>query len=116
MHELRLTHLNLDVRDLDASERFYRDVLALPVERRATSLAVRRPGYLLVLGAGEPVMGGAFHFGFRVGSSDDVDAWFARLRAAGVTILVEPNDAGAVYVGRVADPDGYPIEIYADTP
>jgi len=46
-------HLNLDVRDLDVSERFYREVLELPVERGGT-LRVCEPGFLIVLSRGEP--------------------------------------------------------------
>jgi catechol-2,3-dioxygenase len=113
MSRLDLTHLNLDVRDLDVSERFYRDVLGLAVERGETKIVAREPGFLIVLNAGEPKMGGTFHFGFRVESRGEVDEWFARIRDR-ATIVSAPQDAGAVYVGRIADPDGYPIEIYCD--
>ncbi|MBD5655149.1 MAG: VOC family protein [Candidatus Eremiobacteraeota bacterium] len=111
---LALTHLNLDVRDLDVSERFYRDGLGLPVERRETSLRVCTAEYLLVLNVGEPAVGGTFHFGFRVPTRDDVDAWAAHLRVANVRLLVEPHETGPVYVARIADPDAYEIEIYAE--
>jgi catechol 2,3-dioxygenase-like lactoylglutathione lyase family enzyme len=112
--ELRLTHLNLDARDLDASSRFYGDFLGLPVIRRDGVLRVEHPSYLLVLNAGEPKVGGTFHFGFRVTGARDVDAWIERLRSRGVPIIVEPKHVGSVFVARVADPDGYEIEIYAD--
>ncbi len=112
--ELRMTHLNLDARDLDASSRFYGELLGLPVVRRDGTVRVEHPDYLLVLNAGEPKVGGTFHFGFRVAGADDVDAWIARLRDHAVPILVEPKNAGSVYVARVGDPDGYGIEIYAD--
>jgi catechol 2,3-dioxygenase-like lactoylglutathione lyase family enzyme len=112
--ELRLTHLNLDARDLDASARFYGDILGLPVSRRDGTLRVEHPQYLLVLNAGEPTIGGTFHFGFRVEGAAEVDAWIGRLRSEHVPILVEPKYVGSVYVARVADPDGYEIEIYAD--
>jgi len=112
--ELRMTHLNLDARDLDASSRFYGELLGLPVVRRDGTLRVEHPEYLLVLNAGEPKVGGTFHFGFRVAGADDVDAWIARLRDHAVPILVEPRNVGSVYVARVSDPDGYEIEIYAD--
>ncbi len=110
---LTLAHLNIDVADLDRSERFYRDVLALPVTRRSGTLQIAWPGGLLVLAAGEPHVRGSFHFGFAVAGDTAVDAYFARFREHGVAIVAAPEDKGSVYVGRISDPDGYPIEIYA---
>lgn len=112
--ELRMTHLNLDARDIDASSRFYGELLGLPAIRRDATLRIEHPSYLLVLNAGEPKVGGTFHFGFRVAGANDVDAWIERLRSESVPIVVEPKHVGSVYVARVADPDGYEIEIYAD--
>jgi catechol 2,3-dioxygenase-like lactoylglutathione lyase family enzyme len=109
-----MTHLNLDARDLDASSRFYGELLGLPVIRRDGTLRVEHPSYLLVLNSGEPNVGGTFHFGFRVTLASDVDHWIERLRSHGVPIIVEPKHVGAVYVARLRDPDGYEIEIYAD--
>ncbi len=112
--ELQLNHLNLDARDLDASYRFYGELLELPARRRDGTLRVEHPTYLLVFNAGEPKVGGTFHFGFRVAGAGDVDAWIERLRLHGTPIVVEPKQAGSVYVARVTDPDGYEIEIYAE--
>jgi catechol 2,3-dioxygenase-like lactoylglutathione lyase family enzyme len=109
-----VTHLNLDVADLVASERFYRDELGLPLERTATSLRLHTATFLLVLAQGRPQVGGDFHFGFRIASRADVDAWFARFAERGVTIVESPVARGEVYVGRVLDPDGYLIEIYSE--
>jgi metallothiol transferase len=111
---LTLAHLQLDVTDLARSEQFYRDVLMLPVTRRGDTLQVRHGGTLLVLAAGDADLRGTLHFGFRVAVDADVDAWFARLRDRGVPIVEGPTDRGAVYVGRLLDPDGYPVEIYAE--
>ncbi len=111
---LAVTHLNLDVADLAVSERFYRDALCLPAERRSASVAIRTPAFLLVLAQGMPQVGGSFHFGFRVAARSDVDAWFARFHEHAVTIVETPVERGDVYVGRVRDPDGYPIEIYSE--
>jgi hypothetical protein len=36
------------------------------------------------------------------------------LRAANVPLLIEPHEGGPVYLLRLADPDAYEIEIYAD--
>jgi catechol 2,3-dioxygenase-like lactoylglutathione lyase family enzyme len=112
--ELALTHLNLDVRDLAASEHFYGKLLGLPATRRDEALRIEHPSYLLVLNAGKPKVGGAFHFGFRVAGAPAVDAWIEHLRANRVPVLIEPKRSGGVYVARIADPDGYEIEIYAD--
>lgn len=113
---MTLAHLNLDVADLERSERFYRDVFAFPVTRRSDSLLIRWPGGLIVLAAGVPNITGTFHFGFRVETEAAVDDWFKRLGSLDVPILERPIGRGAVYVGRVRDPDGYAIEIYADRP
>jgi catechol 2,3-dioxygenase-like lactoylglutathione lyase family enzyme len=113
--EHSVTHLNLDVADLAASERFYRDELGLPVVRNTTSLRLHSATFLLVLAQGTPHFGGSFHFGFRIASRTDVDAWFARFGERGVTIVEPPALRGAVYVGRVSDPDGYQIEIYSES-
>jgi catechol 2,3-dioxygenase-like lactoylglutathione lyase family enzyme len=112
--ELNLTHLNLDARDLAASQRFYGELLGLPAALRDQALRVEHPNYLLVLNEGEPKVGGTFHFGFRVAVAADVEAWVERLRANDVPVLVEPKHAGSVFVARVLDPNGYEIEIYAD--
>ncbi len=110
---MTLAHLNLDVADLERSEAFYRDVLGLPVTRGGESLSIRWPGGLLVLVAGSPNPAGTFHFGFRVATDAAVDACFAQFEARDATIVEMPVARGAVYVGRIRDPDGYPIEIYA---
>jgi catechol 2,3-dioxygenase-like lactoylglutathione lyase family enzyme len=111
---LTLAHLNLDIADLDRSERFYRDVLAFPVTRRSDSLLVRWAGGLIVLAAGVPNPTGTFHFGFRVATESSVDEWFDRFASVGVPIVEKPAGRGAVYVGRILDPDGYAIEVYAE--
>jgi catechol 2,3-dioxygenase-like lactoylglutathione lyase family enzyme len=112
--ENSITHLNLDVADLETSERFYGSVLGLPVSREAAAVRVRTPTFLLVLARGTPQMGGSFHFGFRVASRQEVDDWFAHFRERAVGIVELPLQRGAVYVGRITDPDGYPIEIYCE--
>jgi hypothetical protein len=49
-----------------------------------------------------------------VASDADVDAWFVYLRTLDVPIVEPPVDRGAVYVGRVLDPDRYPVEMYSE--
>lgn len=108
-----LAHLNLDVSDLSRSTEFYSTHLELPVERAATQTTVRWPSFLLVLTPGEPRASANFHFGFRLETTAEVDAWFARLRERGVAIVAEPERKGTTYVGRIADPDAYVVEIFA---
>ena len=115
-HSLTLAHLNIDVTDLERSERFYGGVLGLPVARRGDTLQIAWPGGVVVLAAGTPQVGGSFHFGFRVASDTIVDEFFARFGAADVAVVALPEDKGTVYVGRIRDPDGYAIEIYAQRP
>ncbi|GAC1401139.1 MAG: hypothetical protein NVSMB59_22970 [Vulcanimicrobiaceae bacterium] len=113
MSALTLAHLNLDVADLERSARFYGDALALPVERTPTTVVVRQPSFLLVLSAGPPEAGGNFHFGFRVETRDEVDAWMAKLAQRGVPIVSPAERRGSTYVGRVSDPDADAVEIFA---
>jgi catechol 2,3-dioxygenase-like lactoylglutathione lyase family enzyme len=109
-----MTHLNLDARDLDAVIAILRRASRIAGSSSRRALRVEHPSYLLVLNAGEPKVGGTFHFGFRVAGAGDVDGWTERLRSHRVPIIVEPKHVGSVYVARVADPDSYEIEIYAD--
>jgi catechol 2,3-dioxygenase-like lactoylglutathione lyase family enzyme len=110
---LRFGHLSLGVSDLDASERFYRDVLGLPAERVGEQTEVRFPDFLLVLTSNPPAARGKFHFGFRVESAAEVDRWARRLRDCGAGNVSGPSgddgDRKVIFI----DPDGYQIEIYA---
>jgi catechol 2,3-dioxygenase-like lactoylglutathione lyase family enzyme len=70
-------------------------------------------GSLLALVPGEPVpeAAEAFHFGFEVDGREAVAAARERLRAAGVREL-EWEDDGRMAVVKVADPDGYCVEVF----
>jgi catechol 2,3-dioxygenase-like lactoylglutathione lyase family enzyme len=109
---LLLAHLNLDVDDVERSIVFYESQLGLPVTRLNGTARVRWESFLLVLAPGKAQASDGFHFGFRVESPAEVDAWAEQLRTHGVALLSEPADAGTVRVFRVADPDGYTIEIF----
>ena len=118
-----LFEMTLEVSDLAASERFYRDVIGLPVverwsdERPAVWLALGREGFL---GLWPPETGGAVaihggrggrhvHFALRVpmGTLDTVAA-----RLESLDFSVEPRDFGngnrAIYLD---DPDGNVVEL-----
>lgn len=109
---LLLAHLNLDVADLPRSAAFYGEHLELPVDVSDAAVRVEWPSFLLVLTPGTPRASDNFHFGFRVATSADVDAWTSRLRARNVPIVAEAERRGSVYVARITDPDAYVIEVF----
>ncbi len=113
MNGLKLSHLSLGVSDLAASETFYRDVLTLPAERVGDDVRVQWPDFLLVITEKPPADRSKFHFGFRVGSEAEVDAWAERLRAHGVQIISGPASGDGLRQLFFLDPDQYVVEIYA---
>ena len=133
MEVKELGHLVLYVRNLERSASFYRDVLgwrqlAPTVELGFPAAAFSAPSNrthheLLLIEVGEDAPSGPpgphiglYHFGLKVGDSDD------ELRDA----LRGVQDAGATVVGTsdhtvthslyVLDPDGNEIELYVDVP
>jgi catechol-2,3-dioxygenase len=122
-----LGHVVLYVRDLERSRAFYRDVLGFREIFEAPIAAVYSSGRthheLLLLSVGpdaQPIPEGRrvgmYHFGLKVGDSDD------ELRAARDAVL----KAGATIVGSsdhvvthslyLRDPDGNEVELYVDVP
>jgi catechol 2,3-dioxygenase-like lactoylglutathione lyase family enzyme len=113
-----LNHVALTVSDRDRSAAFYGDHFGL-VER------VHDDDHLLILGSGDGSLlalsqGTAVaaglprtnHFGFQLGSPDEVRAGRERLKQAGVE-ETEWQDAGGMTRVQVADPDGYRVELFA---
>ena len=133
MEVKELGHLVLYVRDLERSAHFYREVLGWrPILDGAGSgfpaAAFNAPGgrthheLLLIevgpqaapLPAGRRV--GMYHFGLKVGDSDDeLRQALAELEAAGVNI-VGSADHGMTHSLYLTDPDGNEIELYVDVP
>jgi len=111
---LRITHLNLGVSDLEETERFYRDALELPVERRGPDLCVRWDGLTVVFTENPPSARGKFHIGFRVESASEVDAWAKRLRGRNVRVIGEPISQDGERRFYFLDPDQYELEIYSE--
>ncbi len=121
-----LGHIVLYGRDLERSVRFYRDVLGWREVGRFGGVGAmfssgRTHHELLLLEVGEDAPGpppgrrvGLYHFGLKIGESDD------ELREALRTLL----DAGVQVVGTadhtvthslyILDPDGNEIELYID--
>lgn len=111
---IRVSHLSLGISDLDQSEKFYRDVLGLNVERDGDDLAVRWPDFLLTLRLNPPADRAKFHYGFQVPSRAEVDEWGKRLRERGAQMVSGPSDHNGTYQLFFLDPDAYEIEIFAD--
>jgi lactoylglutathione lyase len=111
-------HAKLDVRDLAASERFYRDLLGLTEIVRyeianGTILQLsptgRSPGVELWFESDREVAPATgCHIAFSV---DDTRGWVERLRAEGVSVAEEPFVVGDETIAFVRDPDGYLVEL-----
>jgi catechol-2,3-dioxygenase len=121
-----LGHVVLFVRDLEASRRFYGDVLGFP------QLPIEMPGaamfstgrthhelFLIEVGTDatpipEGRRVGMYHIGLKVGDTDDeLRAALADLQAAGVTV-VGATDHTVTHSLYVLDPDGNELELYVD--
>ena len=96
----------VNVADIDAAVRFYREVAGVTaplLEESATWAELDLAPVALALrhDASDPGVNAAVSFGV-----DDVDATVERLRAAGRPVLIEPRDSGGCRSALVTDPDG----------
>ena len=107
----------LQVSDMEASLRFYRDGLGLPLEPTGygdDSHVAKLGSFRLLLHPDfdhdPPVTprGSGILIHFRV---KDVDAACAELRRRGIPITKEPRDIYDDRIATVTDPDGYPIHL-----
>jgi catechol 2,3-dioxygenase len=130
MQVKELGHLVLYVRDVKRSAAFYGEVLGWePVFPNAPGMPVaafssgRTHHELLLIEVGEgaaPLPAGRrlglYHFGLKVGDSDDeLREAAARLEAAGVPV-VGATDHTVTHSLYILDPDGNEIELYIDVP
>ena len=105
--------------DYDRSVAFYRDVLGLQIYRewRTGTVFFLGGGLLEISRSAGPVTGDKFSLWLQV---RDVDSEFARLKAAGVTVVEAPVDEPwGLREARIRDPDGLMlvlIEIPPDHP
>ena len=102
--------------DLARSRAFYRDVLALHVVTDAfpdwvdfeladgQRLGLHPDSDTLV------VRPGSLQLGFHV---ENVDAFIADARTAGVRVLQDPFEQSSGRVAVIADPDGYVIQVFS---
>jgi catechol 2,3-dioxygenase len=132
-----LGHLVLYVRDIERSSRFYRDVLGwrqiVPDADGSSPLGApiaafsspsgRTHHELLLIEVGPDAASqpegrrvGLYHFGLKVGDSDDeLREALDRLRESG-TPVVGASDHTVTHSLYIADPDGNEIELYIDVP
>lgn len=110
---MRLRYAILFVNDLDASLKFYRDLVGLPLREEArTSAEFDAGGTTLALHLAHvdeplhhhpPMLAGSCRLGFEV---EDLDSVHARLVAAGVRCLAQPEAEFDLRVALYEDPDG----------
>ena len=121
---VRFVHVNLRVRDIEASLRFYE---ALGFERRGrlqfegaynVYLGLPGDGDTLELtvneGRAEPYDLGTGYGHIALGGIDELDALLARLAERGIEPEKPPYHPGGreeVRIAFVADPDGYRVEL-----
>jgi len=132
-----LGHLVLYVRDLERSARFYRDVLgwrqivpdadgSSPLRAPVAAFSApsgRTHHELLLIEVGPDAASqpegrrvGLYHFGLKVGDSDDeLREALDRLQEAGTPVL-GASDHTVTHSLYIADPDGNEIELYIDVP
>lgn len=112
-----LTHLNLEVSDIDVSLRFYQDMFGVEEYfRDECSVQVKGPGpndvIAFVKSVKAGVTGGISHFGFRLLSASDIDEAIETAQSIGAEIVKSGEfSPGHPYL-YVLDPDGYEIEIW----
>jgi predicted enzyme related to lactoylglutathione lyase len=105
--------------DLDNLLPFYRDLLGLPV-------AIQIPGFVVLGAGGAPTLALGTHSDVRgrnadparhmVGlASDDVDADWKRLKAAGVEFVEPPTNYGQLRIATLKDPEGNLIQLLQPT-
>ena len=123
----RLEHFGINVVDLDCMERFYVDMFGFTVSDRGVRLNGTRIVFLtksasdhhqFVLIEGRP--GGEMYnpvnqISFNFGSLDNLRLCFERLTAAGGAGFMQINHGNAWSL-YTHDPEGNPLELFADSP
>lgn len=116
---MRITHLALNVRDPERSRRFYVDVLGLEASADEEEWGYRvrvADGMTFALIHGEPPPPefiDRIHFGSALPDAQAVHALRKRLREEGVEEVEWWEEEGYTSL-KVADPDGYVVELSYD--
>ena len=119
MSQALKVHLALNTQAFEASVEFYRAFFGLePVKLKPgyAKFDVQSPALNLTLNAGPvPQLGALNHLGIQVGSTEEVLAAAARLKAAGLATWEQDNTDCCYAVQDkvwVTDPNGYPWEVF----
>lgn len=108
-----LNHLSLVVSDVERSAAFYESLFGMERQWREGDFVFLSCGDTdLALVKGRPEIHRRFHFGFRVESREEVDAWLRTVESSEAPITHGPADYGDYYTFTCRDPDGYGVEIY----
>ena len=108
-----LNHLSLVVSDVEAAATFYQSLFGMERQWNEGDFVFLSCGQSdVALVKGKPLIHRRFHFGFRLGSREEVDAWLKRVEEHDAPVTHGPNDYGDYYTFSCRDPDGYSIEIY----
>ena len=123
----QLTHLGINVYDVDAMEAFYTGVLGLVVTDRGTALSSPGPLVFLSLdpfnhhqvalaGGRDPdsTTSTINQISFQVKDLDELRAMYRRVRHHGVADI-RPLDHGVGWSIYFPDPEGNNVEIYCDS-
>lgn len=123
----QLGHLVLRVRDVDASEKWYSEVLGLHTTNKRSGEMIfmsAKEGSsheLALVSVGADAPGpeesrvGLFHFAWEMESFEDLRQLYERMKSQGVNIK-SVGDHGISLGVYLADPDGNEIEVYYETP
>jgi catechol 2,3-dioxygenase-like lactoylglutathione lyase family enzyme len=114
---MKIEHLALAVRDPEASRAFYLDTIGLEAraEEKEWGIELHYPdGFMMALIRDDPVPAEfieRIHFGAPLARREDVAAARERLLAAGVPEVEWCDESDYISV-KLADPDGYVIELF----
>lgn len=108
-----LNHLSLVVSDVERSASFYQSVFGMDRQWREGGFVFLSCGEAdIALVQGKPLIHRRFHFGFRLETREEVDAWLAEVKKHETPVTHGPEDYGDYYTFSCRDPDGYAVEIY----
>ena len=117
---MRLNHVDLQVSDISAAAKFFETLFGLrKVYQREGQIALLEDEAGFCFGLSNlhnsrpPVYPPDFHVGFILEKPDQVRSIYERVRAAGVAIKFDLQEAGPNFVFQCVGPDNIPVEVRA---